>query len=237
MRVAGVDGCKAGWIAVTRGPDGDRVAIHARFADVLALGADMVAVDMPIGLPGRVTPETATRETSARAVIGQRQSSIFTVPSRAALAETEFRAACAANRAVHWAGKCVSKQTFFLFGKIREIDALVPEGGLPGLHETHPEVVFWAMNGGVPLIHPKKVAGRANEAGLAERRALLTSVAGYDPAFLVQRLGPLSMHAPDDLLDACACAWTAARIISGEALSFPPEPARDPRGIPMVILA
>lgn len=235
--IAGVDGCPAGWIVVTRGPSGDHVAIHPRFADALALGADVIAVDMPIGLPDRVTPRTATRETSARAVIGARQSSIFTVPSRAALAETEFRAACAANRAVHWSGKCISKQTFFLFDKIREIDALVPNGGLPNLVETHPEVVFWAMNGHVPLTHPKKIAGRPNDEGLAERRALLERVAGFDPAFLVQRLGPSSMHTPDDLLDACACAWTAGRVASGTALSFPAEPARDPRGIPMVIRA
>jgi len=55
--VVGVDGCRAGWIAVRWG---DSVTHHLcrRFEDVLALDAAIIAVDIPIGLPqrsGRVT--------------------------------------------------------------------------------------------------------------------------------------------------------------------------------------
>jgi predicted RNase H-like nuclease len=46
--VAGVDGCRAGWVVV----HGHRAVVRATFADVMAALPDdtVVAVDMPIGL-------------------------------------------------------------------------------------------------------------------------------------------------------------------------------------------
>ncbi|TIN07407.1 MAG: DUF429 domain-containing protein, partial [Mesorhizobium sp.] len=52
MTVVGVDGCRAGWIAVRRDPGAaPSVAVFPSFAALLdALPADAtVAVDMPIG--------------------------------------------------------------------------------------------------------------------------------------------------------------------------------------------
>jgi predicted RNase H-like nuclease len=40
-----------------------------------------------------------------------------------------------------------------------------------------------------------------------------------------------------DFLDACACAWTAARIVRGEATRFPDAPPLDAKGLRMEILA
>ena len=41
----------------------------------------------------------------------------------------------------------------------------------------------------------------------------------------------------DDLLDACACAWSASRIAEGRAFAFPQNPPRDARGLRMEINA
>jgi predicted RNase H-like nuclease len=41
----------------------------------------------------------------------------------------------------------------------------------------------------------------------------------------------------DDLVDACAAAWTAARIAQGKAISFPDPPERDAFGLPIAIWA
>ena len=41
--------------------------------------------------------------------------------------------------------------------------------------------------------------------------------------------------APDDILDAYACAWSAMRIFRGEAGRLPDHPPRDERGLEMGI--
>lgn len=237
----GVDGCPAGWLMVARADRAGPVEarIFPSFADVVAWAPEgaAIAVDMPIGLPDVVTPESAAREAEARAVIGARQSSIFAVPSRRTLAATEFREACALNRDAHHAGKCLSKQMFHLLPKVREVDAVARAASGRRVVEAHPEVAFWVLNGRVPLIHPKKVKGSVNPAGLAERAALLVA-AGFTADLLERRLGPSSAHGMDDLLDAAACCVVAERVAGGVALRFPEgPPLRDGAGLEMAIWA
>jgi predicted RNase H-like nuclease len=239
----GVDGCPAGWIAVFRESDGaagaPKVAVFARFSDILSeAGPAIVAVDMPIGLPDRVTGGGRGPEQALRPHLGARQSSVFAIPARAAIYATDYAAACASALAGSDPPRKVSRQAFNLFPKIREIDeilrALGPEGA-SRVHESHPEGAFMVMNGGRPLTHPKKVKSRPFEPGLEERRALLArhGLAGSCLA------GPGPRGAGiDDLLDACACSVTALRILRGEARRFPAtEPGRDAFGLPMAIWA
>jgi len=97
--------------------------------------------------------------------------------------------------------------------------------------ECHPEVAFCLMNGREPLHEPKK-----RPAGLDLRRALLVAQ-GYSEAFLRSAALRPAHAGPDDFLDACACAWTAARIFKGEAIRFPETPPLDPKGLRMEIVA
>ncbi len=145
-RVAGVDGCKAGWVAVIRNLDDPaelKLIVVPTFVDIVGFTPHLaiIAVDMPIGLPDRIGPGGRGPEKAARKHLGMRQSSVFTVPSRAAVYEDEYLKACATALATSEPPKKVSKQCFFLFPKIREIDALMtPEletrvheaKGLPG---------------------------------------------------------------------------------------------------------
>src|SRR3982075_737496 len=85
----GVDGCRTGWVvAFAQAVDSDmHVRIVPRFADVLAApeAPSIVAVDIPIGLPERAGPGGRAAENAVRPLLGARQSSVFSVPSRAAL--------------------------------------------------------------------------------------------------------------------------------------------------------
>lgn len=232
MPVIGVDGCRAGWIAVRWGEAPTHMLCRT-FAEVLELDGVVIAVDMPVGFA-----EDGKRscESLARAKLGQRQSSVFAVPSRAAVMCEDYREACAANLLHSSPPKKVSKQIFHIFPKMREIDALMSPALQSRVFEAHPELAFWAMNGETPLDLPKKVKGSAHEPGLALRRSLLQR-AGFP---LDDLQGPSYKPAEagaDDLLDACACAWVARRILIGKGRRFPPDPPRDAKGLCMEINA
>ncbi|MBZ9918229.1 MULTISPECIES: DUF429 domain-containing protein [unclassified Mesorhizobium] len=249
--VAGVDGCKAGWIVVRRAPGSlPSVEIFASFAMLLAAVPDdaIVAVDMPIGLPEFSSKGGRGPEAQVRSLLGPRQSSVFSIPSRAALyadtAEfTSIEAWYAAHRRASDVARTtsdpprgVSIQAFGIFGKIREIDTLLisrPE--LRGrVFESHPEVAFCRLNGGQAMLLPKKVKGSINPAGMAERKALL-SRHGYAIDFLDQ--APPRGAAADDFLDAAAMMLIAGRIAACTARPFPDPPLTDGFGIPVAIWA
>ncbi|MEO0619118.1 MAG: DUF429 domain-containing protein [Pseudomonadota bacterium] len=239
--IAGLDGAPGGWIAVLHPleqPDAARSILLRSLEELGALEEKpaVVAIDIPIGLPDHAGPGGRGCDVAARAVLGARQSSIFTVPARAAVMTEDYRAACEVAAAHSTPSRKVSKQCFFLFPKIREADAYLARHGLDALHECHPEVAFWAMNGCEALSEAKKVKSRPSEPGLELRRRLLERE-GYTRAFLENLPYLRKDVAPDDLLDACAAAWTAVRIARGEALRFPTGGGVDDRGVPMVISA
>jgi predicted RNase H-like nuclease len=100
--------------------------------------------------------------------------------------------------------------------------------------ECHPEGAFWAMNGRKALDLPKKVKSKVFGPGLAERRALLLK-SGCTEGFLDAHQFRRAEAGADDFLDACACAWSARRVMQGEAISFPDQPQTDGRGLRMEI--
>ncbi len=239
--VAGVDACRGGWLVVLANVDGDpepRARIVPAFADVLSLAEapSIIAIDIPIGLPECSGIGGRAADIAARANLGARQSSLFAVPARAAVMETDYRAACAAALKHSEPPRKVSKQTFNIFPKIREVDALMTPALQARVFECHPETAFWAMNERAPLDEPKKVKSSPFPAGLALRRKLLTR-AGFLAAFLERTHFRRTDAGADDLLDACACAWTALRIVRGEAMTFPAEPPLDARGLRQEIRA
>ncbi|MEQ8371690.1 MAG: DUF429 domain-containing protein [Roseibium aggregatum] len=238
-RVAGVDGCKAGWVAVIRNledaADLDLI-VFPTFADIVGHTPHLaiVAVDMPIGLPDRIGPGGRGPEKAARKHLGMRQSSVFSVPARPAVYEDDYLKACNTALATSDPPKKVSKQCFFLFPKMREIDALMTPELETRVHEVHPELAFWRLNGGAEMSLPKKVKSRANPAGLDQRRDLLVSK-GLPGEFLDQ--SPPRGCGRDDLLDAAANSLIAERIFRGDAEPLPKDFRRDERGLRMAIWA
>jgi predicted RNase H-like nuclease len=236
--VAGADGCPAGWLCVlldSRTGAPVSAFIARDFAALIARDdISHIAVDIPIGVSGFADNNGRGCDKALRSVLGGRQSSVFAVPARAALEQQDYRAACEAAFAHSDPPRKVSKQCFHLFPKIREVDALMTPQLQSRVSECHPEGAFWAMNGNAALSLPKKVKSKAFPAGLAERRALLLK-AGFSEGFLDAQQFRRAEAGADDFLDACACAWSARRIVRDEATRFPEQPLTDPRGLRMEI--
>jgi predicted RNase H-like nuclease len=238
--LAGVDGCPAGWIVafVRANLQEARVRLVTRFIDVPAAPEvpAIIAIDIPIGLPERAGYGGRAAENAVRPLLGARQSSVFSVPSRAAIAAYDYREACRIALATSEPPRKVSKQLFMLAPKIREVDAALRADATLAqrVFEVHPEVTFWRLNGGAALSEPKKVKSRPYEPGLALRRKLLIG-AGL-PAAAVEASPPKGAG-PDDLIDALACAALAQRIHSGVARPFPDPPERNAFGLTMAIWA
>ncbi len=243
----GVDGCKAGWVAVVG--DGPDLRVYGRFAELVAdWPKAKIAVDMPIGLPDRIVGGGRAPEKLVRPMLGQRQSSVFAMPGRAAVelgaqmtgrtAEdySLHRKASALAKSLSDPPKGVSIQGFYLFPKILEIDALMRAdiALLDRVKESHPEVAFTVLNGGRPMALPKKIKGRVNPEGMEERRVLLARY-GLGAGFLTAK--PPPGVGIDDVLDAAVCWLVAKRVARGEAVSFPPEPERDAHGLEVAIWA
>lgn len=246
--VAGLDGCKAGWVAAVKLPgEPPKAQVYASIEAFLAcMQADIVvAVDMPIGLPDFTPAGGRGPERLVRRLLGERQSSVFSIPSRAAIhaepgpfASVEdwyaaHRRASAVARETSDPPRGVSIQAFGIFSKIREIDRLLiarPELRAR-IFESHPEAAFWKLNGERAMRLPKKVKSRINPAGMEERRQLL---AGYGLAAAFLSATPPGAGA-DDFLDACAMLLVAARHVRGETVSFPEHPRTDSLGLEIAI--
>jgi predicted RNase H-like nuclease len=236
--VAGVDGCRAGWVVALAPVDlsSIRVRIVERIQDVLDApeGPAVIAVDMPIGLPERIVGSGRRAEQLVRPLLGARQSSVFAIPGRAAVYAPDYGEACRRALSTSEPPRKVSRQGFGLFARIREVDAVLlaqPEARRR-LYEVHPEVAFWTMNQERALDQPKKAKGGSFEPGLALRRSLLVS-AGL-PRDAVAGLPPRGAAA-DDLLDALAGLVVARAILDGRGRSFPDPPEQDQNGNPVAI--
>jgi len=237
--VAGVDGCPAGWIAVFLDAAGQlppRRRVFARFADLLEAPERpaRIAVDMPIGLPETIVGPGRAAEIAVRPLLGDRQSSVFSVPARAAVMRENYPEACRVALETSAPPRKISRQGFALFPKIRELDAVLTPQRAAWIVETHPEVAFAALNGDRPMALPKKLRSRANPAGLEERIALLERL-GIPAPFLREALP--ARVGRDDLIDAAVAALVALRHLRGEARPYPDPPERDARGLPIAIWA
>jgi predicted RNase H-like nuclease len=230
MEVAGVDGCPGGWVVVRVDAAGRlRVAetfVAASIVELLARTRDCqtVGIDVPIGL---CDSEPRQADIAARRVIGARRNSVFPAPVRPVLNAKSYVEACTVSEQA--CGKKLSKQAFAILPKIRESDQamLVDTTLQEWMFEVHPEVCFWALNGHEPLRHYKK-----SPEGDGERTALLASVFTSDVADLTAPRGA----ARDDVLDACAAAWTARRFATGQHQTLPEVPPVDSRGLRMEIV-
>ena len=240
MWVAGVDDCRAGWIAVLMRV-GDPQSAHIMTAPTLAAIADdpeqpaVAAVDMPIGLPDRTQGSGRLPEQLIRPLLGQRQSSVFAIPSRRAVEAQDYGEACTIAASTSDPPRKVSRQGFAIFPKIREIDALLRARPdlVSRVHEVHPELAFWSLNGCSALDQPKKVKGTPYEPGMALRRDLLRR-SGLLPDDLIDACPPRGA-AQDDLLDALAGLTVALDLARGGRQSFPDPPGRDAHGLPVAI--
>jgi predicted RNase H-like nuclease len=169
----------------------------------------VVAIDIPIGLPDD-RPRLTDRLARLRLPAG-RKSSVFPTPARAAVAHTTQPDASAANREALGVG--LSIQAFHLVPKILDVDAFVRGRPPVTVLEVHPEVSFAEIDPACV------VRSKISSEGRSARTAALRGAGLEPPAYR-----PGQGYAPDDLLDACAVAWTARRYATGSAYSLPDPP-------------
>ncbi|MCW2784901.1 MAG: hypothetical protein JWP74_1418 [Marmoricola sp.] len=224
--VLGVDACPTGWVGVLLGPEGRAsVYVAGTIAALIGLVAEtaevqVVAIDIPIGLPDS-GPRQA--DVLARAELPGKASSVFPTLTRAAYEAESYAEGRAANIAAT-GGSSASAQAYALRAKILDVDEWVRSG--PGVEvlEVHPELSFARM-AGAPIVARKKVPE-----GVALRREALRLSGITAPGWY-----PGSGFGEDDLLDACAAAWTAARHAVGASESFPAVPEVFSDGIPAAV--
>lgn len=234
MQDVGVDGCKAGWLAVTRNGVRLEHRLFATFAEVANefREAERVLIDIPIGLPWSEVPIRPCDRLARRLLGRPRSSSVFAVPCREALAATSFDEARRLNRA--HIGRSVGVQTWGISPKIAEVDSflLAESHCRVSIREVHPEVCFWALGGRRPMTHSKTTVN-----GREERLRLLRSYEPLVPAFLNNVLSTNSRKdvQADDVLDA-AVAFITSEAREGELASLAGEPSFDSTGLPMEIV-
>jgi predicted RNase H-like nuclease len=222
VRVLGVDGCRGGWLAAGLN-DADHVDWQwtADFAELLRQPADVVAVDIPIGLPD---DGIRACDVQARRALGRRGVTVFPAPVRRVLGATTYTEARALLAAA--GGRSMSAQAFGIVAAVRQVDAAVRPADEVRVVEAHPELAFVLMGNGVPL------AGKRSAEGAAARVRLLATWLPDVASVIAQA----PAHArPDDALDALACAWVARRWRTGTACVLG-DGSRDARGLLMRIV-
>jgi len=253
MQLVGVDGCRTGW-ALARGDDNTPGAIDFTIAHDLdalfeeaAAGGTSIVIDMPIGLPDS-SPRGCDH--AARAILGgRRASSVFPTPCRSSLAAGSYSEACMLSRAA--SGKAMTRQTYGILSKIREIDAAITPALQDRMHEGHPELVFALLAGGAGLASSKRTpCGERQRLDLLaaywQRFAYTGRQGGCSGDAITaarSRLGAANV-ARNDLVDAAACLVAAHRIATGTALVLPlianavnaQQAPRDGRGLRMEIV-
>src|SRR5260370_21400059 len=141
MFVAGVDGCRAGWVAFkvevpSLAPSVDVVDI----AELLGRRPDdllCLAIDIPIGLPNG----SRACDKAARKLLGKpRGTSVFAAPCRAAVSATTHVAASQINR--DKTGRGLSPQAFGIIPKIKQVDDAITPECQHWAFEVHQEVFF-----------------------------------------------------------------------------------------------
>jgi len=233
INYVGVDGCKAGWFAVAFSEDGTWE--HGVFDSADALlrqygESDRIYIDIPIGLVEGRTEERKC-DLEARQLLGKpRSSSVFPVPSRAAISASNYDDAVRVNR--QETGRGLSLPAWGILPKIREVEHLMQQSQPPRdlLIEVHPELLFWALNGREPMKHHKSHSeGRSERLEILRHWLPATTDEIYKDAldsYLRKNV------ARDDILDALVAAVTGYRS-NGDMSNVPEPPEIDPTGLPM----
>lgn len=225
----GIDGCKGGWFYF-RFDDGIwRFGVEETIIDILSdvQGDAHVLIDIPIGLKERGKTERECDLEARELLRPKRHSSVFPVPCRQVLNMDSYESAAKKNQKV--TGRQLSRQSWSLVPKIREVDDLMRRYGQAKnvVREAHPELLFRGLAGG-PMAHSKKT-----REGFTERMTILhllepDAKSLIATAFLTHGGYEASR---DDIVDAFVltiCAQQPARL-----KTVPEKPPLDPKGLPM----
>jgi predicted RNase H-like nuclease len=230
MSLAGIDGCREGWLCLRDDEGIVQGQVFSSFVQMLQhlQDATVIAIDIPIGLPAS---GERSCDRMARQLLGSpRSTSVFSAPVHGAVSETDYASACTRHRQID--GRALSRQAFAILPKIREVNApmWLNNSLQQRVKEIHPEVCFAVWNGGRAMEHRK-----ATPEGRRERQRLIDITW---PRQRARILGDITHNdfQDDDLNDAFAALWTAKRISAGTAMRLGSQ-ILDPGGLEMEMWA
>ena len=233
MKTLGIDGCKAGWIAISL--DDDNAGYWLLESDK-ALGKffddfDRIFIDVPIGL----TDEEYTRQCDKklRETLGpDYTASVFSPPIRPALHAPTY--AEASMISFETTGKKVTIQSWNITPNIRTVDQFLQqdEALQDKVYESHPELLFRILNGNNSILQKK-----ATKKGLRHRLGLLKDKSKFADDFFrdIKEEYRRNQVDEDDIVDAMALALFARYSLEDEMQTIPEEPPVDSTGLPMAI--
>ena len=228
-KIAGIDGSKGGWVCVSGYENNYKELKFEKlkeFNDIKSKDFNLVLVDIPIGLDidlkkgGRIVDKLARKELLTN------KSSIFNAPSRLVLEAKNYEEANKINKNK---GMGLSKQSWNLVKKIKEVDDFIRNSNKTIIFESHPEIIFQVMK------RDKVSTKKKNDEGIIERRNLLEKN-GFNKVFLERNLSAKdSFYKKDDFIDACSLFWSANRAIAKTEVKIPNDIVLDSEGIIMQI--
>lgn len=232
MKTAGIDGCKIGWILTTFTEGEAKYQIIDNNDELVAAFEyyDRVFIDMPIGLED----EEYTRDCDRllRKELGAEYApSVFSPPIRPALDAPSY--AEANMTSFEWTEKKLSLQAWNITPKIKLIDKLLRENESfkTKVFESHPELLFQKLNGG--MIFQKKNLKK----GIRHRLELLRAEEPIADDFFreIKEEYRRSDVGEDDIVDSMALAYYAKKSVEKGIKTIPEEVEYDSEGLPKTI--
>lgn len=233
MKTLGIDGCRAGWIAISL--DEENAGYWLLESDK-ELGEyfeafDRIFIDVPIGL----TEEEYVRECDEklRETLGpDYQASVFNPPIRPALYAPTY--AEASMISYETTGKKISTQAWNISPNIKVVDQFLQddEALREKVFESHPELLFQKLNGGNSILQKK-----ATKKGLRHRLGLLKEQSKFADDFFrdIKEEYRRNQVDEDDIVDAMVLALFALRSLDEDLKTLPEDPPVDSTGLEMAV--
>lgn len=233
MKTLGIDGCKAGWIAISLDEDNAGYWLLESDSELENYFGeyDRIFIDVPIGLEDDQYVRQCDEE--LRDVLGpDYQASVFNPPIRPALHSPTY--AEASMESYETTGKKVSIQAWNITPNIRAVDRLLQEHEeyREKVFESHPELLFQKLNGGSSILQKKQT-----KKGLRHRLGLLKEQSRFADDFFrdIKEEYRRNQVEEDDIVDAMVLALFARRSVDDEMKTLPEDPPKDATGLTMAI--
>lgn len=233
MKTLGIDGCRAGWIAISLDEENAGYWLLESDQDLKEYleEFDRIFIDVPIGL----TEDEYVRECDdeLRNVLGpDYQASVFNPPIRPALHAPTY--AEASMTSYETTGKKISIQAWNITPNIKIVDQYLQndEALREKVFESHPELLFRILNGNNSILQKK-----ATKKGLRHRLSLLKKHSQFADDFFrdIKEEYRRNQVDEDDIVDAMSLALFALRSIERDLKTLPDNPPTDSTGLPMAI--
>jgi len=217
--VAGVAPCDTGWLvasakmaAATFAPEIPRIFLS--FAEIISERPPfaVIVVNAPIGYAERLGIGPRTCDLEVREILGLREPTLHSTSTHVRpeeiVADSDERLYAIPSK---------------MLPLYREVAAQISTSSQRIVHEGHPELSFYQLNGSMPLRW-----SRDEEPGQQERRALLEQkVPGVDRIIDAE----LEQVPQKHLMDCAALLWTARRVLGHAANRIPTTPEWDSEGL------